>query len=127
MVRVLVVDDEEAVRDMLRRMLEARGHEVALASDGATALASYQRQRPDVVVLDMLMPEPDGLAVLADIHRLDPSARVAMLSSLREEGMVGRALDLGARDYVVKPVLFQQLHECVERLASQPPDPPTAD
>ena len=52
---------------------------------------------------------------------------VAMLSSLREEGMVGRALDLGARDYVVKPVLFQQLHECVERLASQPPDPPTAD
>jgi two-component system chemotaxis response regulator CheY len=126
MVRVLIVDDEEAVRDMLRRMLEARGHEVALASDGATALATYQRQRPDVVVLDMLMPDPDGLAVLASIRRLDPSARVTMLSSLREEAMVLRALELGARDYVVKPVLFQQLHECVERLASQPLDPPAS-
>jgi len=122
MARVLVVDDEEAVRDMLRRMLEARGHEVALASDSPTAVAGYLQHRPDVVLLDLLMPESDGLAVLAELRRLDPAARVAMLSSLREEDKVARALELGARDYVVKPVFFRQLHECVERLASQPPE-----
>ena len=123
MARVLVVDDEDAVRDMLRRMLEARGHEVALASDRPSAVAGYLRHRPDVVLLDLLMPEVDGLAVLAELRRVDPAARVVMLSSLREEAKVARAIELGARDYIVKPVLFRQLQECVERLASQPTDP----
>src|SRR5437868_10799700 len=126
MARVLVVDDEEAVRDMLRRMLEARGHEVALAFDGPTALAAYLGQRPDVVLLDLLMPEEDGLAVLAELRRVDPSARIAVLSSLREESTVARALELGAGDYVVKPVLFQQLQDCITRLAAQPPDAPSS-
>jgi DNA-binding response OmpR family regulator len=119
--RVLVVDDEEPVRDMLRRMLEARGHEVALASDSPSAVAAYRQQRPDVVLLDMLMPQSDGLAVLAELRRVDPAARVAMLSSLREEEKVARALEHGASDYVVKPVHFRQLHECVARLAAAGP------
>jgi DNA-binding NtrC family response regulator len=118
MARVLVVDDEDAVLDMLRRMLEVRRHEVVLASDGSSALAAYRAQRPDVVLLDMLMLETDGLAVLAEIRRIDPTARVAMLSSLREQAMVDRALALGALDYIVKPVLFKQLQDVVERLAS---------
>ena len=73
-----------------------------------------------VTSVDMLMPSHDGLAVLAELRRADPTARVAMLSSLREEDKVERAIALGASDYVVKPVLFKQLHECVDRLASQP-------
>jgi two-component system chemotaxis response regulator CheY len=116
--RLLVVDDSAAVRDLCARMLAARGHTAVGAADGAEAVALYQEQRPDAVLLDLHMPGMHGLATLEAIRGVDPDARVAMLTSNKEAEMVQRALGLGARDYVVKPFRADRLDEAIDRLLS---------
>ena len=118
MARVLLVDDESMIRDMLRRMLEARGHQVLEAGDGPAALELYEAERPDMVLLDLVMPGMNGLETLVELRKLDPEARIAMLTSMRQEDTVRRAIQLGARDYVVKPVMSGRLMDAVNRLTA---------
>lgn len=115
-VRILVVDDQEPVRDLCMRMLSVRGYEVIGAESGPAALALYEEQRPDAVLLDLHMPDMDGLATLEALRTLDPEARVAMLTASADGASVRRALALGARDYVLKPFRARRLAEAVERL-----------
>lgn len=119
---VLVADDLSLVRMLCRRYLEAAGYRVIEARDGREALTSYHEHRPAAVLLDVLMPEMDGLAVLRAIKALDPSARVAMLTAENERNRVTGALDLGAKDYIVKPFQPDRVVRAVERLIG----PPTA-
>jgi CheY-like chemotaxis protein len=115
--RVLVVDDEEIVRLVCRDVLEARGHAVVEAGDGPEALAAYRRDRPDAVLLDVgLGAGADGLAVAEQIERLDPRARIVVMSGSRQTSLVRRAHRLGARDYLVKPFGAKDLAAAVERL-----------
>jgi two-component system chemotaxis response regulator CheY len=116
--RVLVVDDSEPVRDLCGFVLSGRGHEVVYAADGAAALDLYASRRPDAVLLDVGLPGADGLAVLAELRRLDPEARVAMLTGARDQATVLDAVRSGARDYVVKPFLASRLVEAVDALLS---------
>ena len=107
MIRVLVVDDSVAVRSMVSALLKEDPEiEVAgVAPDGRVGLAKFRQLRPDVVTLDVEMPELDGLATLAAIRREDPSAVVIMCSSLTRRGALATfdALAAGASDYVAKP------------------------
>jgi two-component system chemotaxis response regulator CheY len=116
MARVLVVDDVAGVRELCTFVLTARGHEVIQTDNGAEAVTLYESERPDAVLLDLMMPEMDGLATLEAIRAIDPNARVAMLTGTRDEPVVRRALALGARDYVVKPFHGHRVEEAVERL-----------
>src|SRR5919108_2214499 len=108
--KILVVDDERAVRDSLRRALELQGYEVELASDGAEALARLNGNgHPDAVVLDILMPGIDGLEVCRRIRRSGNAVPVLMLTARDAVGDRVEGLDAGADDYLVKPFALEEL------------------
>jgi two-component system, OmpR family, response regulator MprA len=109
-VKILVVDDERAVRDSLRRALELQGYQVELASDGAEALERLAANgQPDAVVLDILMPGIDGLEVCRQIRQRGYSIPVLMLTARDAVGDRVEGLDAGADDYVVKPFALEEL------------------
>jgi two-component system, chemotaxis family, chemotaxis protein CheY len=104
MARVLVVDDAAFMRKMLGDVLGKAGHEVVgEGSNGNEAVAQFQALRPDIMTLDITMPEKDGLVALKEILSLDASARVVMCSALGQESKVLEAIKSGAKDFVVKP------------------------
>ena len=114
MARVLVVDDAAFMRKMVSDALAKGGHEVVgEASNGVEAIARFQELKPDLMTLDITMPEKDGLAALAEIVAADPSARVVMCSALGQESKVLEALKLGAKDFVVKPFQADRVLEAV--------------
>lgn len=118
MARILVVDDQETVRDLCARMLSVRGHTSIQAEGGLDAVRQYALAQPDAVLLDVMMPGMDGLATLAELRKIDPEVKVAMLTSTSERGTVMRALQLGARDYILKPFHGRRLAEAVEKLVA---------
>jgi len=127
--RVLVVDDDPTVSDVVRRYLEQAGCEVRLAADGAAGLASIADQRPDLVVLDLMMPGIDGLEVCRRIRRQLPDLPVIMLTALGEEADRVVGLEVGADDYVTKPFSPRELVlriRSVLRRASGPAVSPAA-
>jgi DNA-binding response OmpR family regulator len=99
---VLVVDDEDMVREVLERYLEREGYRVAAAADGGSALALAERERPDVVLLDLMLPGVDGLSVLRRL-RAGGDPAVIVLTARGDEVDRVLGLELGADDYVVKP------------------------
>ena len=108
--RVLVVDDERAVRDSLRRALELEGYVVELAADGEEALERLaQNGEPDAVVLDILMPRMDGLEVCRRLRREGHRLPVLMLTARDEVENRVAGLDAGADDYVTKPFALEEL------------------
>jgi two-component system chemotaxis response regulator CheY len=114
MARVLVVDDAAFMRKMVSDALTKGGHEVVgEAGNGVEAIAQYQALKPDLMTLDITMPEKDGLAALADIMAANPSAKVVMCSALGQESKVLEAIKLGAKDFVVKPFQPARVIEAV--------------
>jgi len=105
---VLVVEDDDGARATLVRDLEAHGYEVDAAEDGATALRYWERRRPDVVLLDLGLPDMDGLDVIRRIRREAPTP-IVILSGRYEEREKVEALDRGADDYVTKPFGSEEL------------------
>jgi two-component system chemotaxis response regulator CheY len=104
MARVLVVDDAAFMRKMVSDALTGGGHEiVGEAANGSEAVQRFQELRPDVMTLDITMPEKDGLAALKEIIAVDPGAKVIMCSALGQESKVLESIKLGAKDFVVKP------------------------
>ena len=104
MARVLVVDDAAFMRKVVSDALKGGGHEViGEASNGVEAVARYQELQPELMTLDITMPEMDGLTALKEIIAIDPSARIIMCSALGQESKVLEAIKAGAKDFVVKP------------------------
>ena len=119
MARVLIVDDAAFMRKLLTDALVSGGHEVVgEAGNGVGAVARWQELRPELTTLDITMPEKDGLAALAEIMAIDPSAKVIMCSALGQEGKVLEAVKLGAKDFVVKPFQPPRVLEAVEKALS---------
>ncbi|MBU2663693.1 response regulator transcription factor [Actinoplanes bogorensis] len=107
--QVLVVDDDPTVSDVVRRYLEQSGCRVRLAGDGSAALAAVAAERPDLVVLDVMMPGLDGLEVCRRLRRDVPDLPVVMLTALGEEADRVLGLEIGADDYVTKPFSPREL------------------
>ena len=104
MARVLIVDDAAFMRKMLGDVLAKGGHEViGEGANGTEAITQYQAMRPDIMTLDITMPEKDGLAALREILTLEPGAKIVMCSALGQESKVLEAIKSGAKDFVVKP------------------------
>jgi two-component system, chemotaxis family, chemotaxis protein CheY len=103
MARILVVDDAAFMRVRAAKVLEDAGHEVSQAENGLQAVKQYSEWRPDAVLMDITMPEMDGLAALKEIKKIDPAARVAMVTAMGQQAIVMEALKSGAKDFVLKP------------------------
>ncbi|MHB1432634.1 MAG: response regulator [Streptosporangiaceae bacterium] len=129
MTRVLVIDDEEPILRALRINLTAHGYQVSTAADGASGLVAAARDRPDVLILDLGLPDMDGTDVLAGLRGWS-SIPVIVLSAWGQESQKVAALDAGADDYVTKPFgmgeLLARLRVAVRRAAPAPDEPVVA-
>ena len=112
---MLVVDDEPAVRESLERALVAEGYRVLLAKDGREALAAVATDRPDVVLLDVLMPALDGLEACRRLRAAANHVPVLMLTARDDVGDRVAGLDAGADDYLVKPFALDELFARIRR------------
>ena len=115
--RILVVDDAAFMRMMLKDILTKGGYEVCgEASDGIEALAKYNELKPDLVTLDITMPNKDGIAALKDIKAADPSAMCIMCSAMGQQSMVIEAIQSGAKDFIVKPFQADRVLESIKKV-----------
>lgn len=104
MANVLVVDDAAFMRLSIKQILEAHGHVmIAEAADGKEAILKYTEFKPDITILDITMPEMSGLEALAHIKEKDPKAKVVICSALGQQEQLAKAIQLGAKDFIVKP------------------------
>ncbi len=114
-VRYLVVDDSVFARKNLARMIESFGGELAgEAGDGISALAEYDRTKPDIVLMDITMPQMEGIEAAEKIVQKHPDARVVMVSSVGYQENIVAALQRGARHFVQKPVKPEVLYEVIK-------------
>ena len=130
MADILAVDDTRSIRSTLKILLEEEGHEVRLATDGEEALAEYEKKRPDMLLLDIMMPKKNGYQVLKRIRRDDPALPVIFLSAKGSPADVSLGLDLGADDYLPKPfdseVLASRIKAVLRRVTAMPVARPQA-
>ena len=120
--RVLVVDDSPLMRRMVKDTLRSDGWDiVGEACNGQEAVEQYEKLRPDVVTLDIIMPGTDGMHALQHILHDDPDAKVIVVSASSQTRLISEAIRLGAQDFVAKPFLPEQLHHtlraCLEASA----------
>ena len=111
--RILVVDDELSVRELLSDYFTERGYEVHMAENGRAALAAVERQRPHLVLLDIHMPKQDGVETLRRLRELAPEVAVIMVTANEDVALARETLKLGALDYVAKPFDFDYLERTV--------------
>ena len=109
MARVLVVDDEPDSVELLQEFLTGKGYEIVTASNGEEALRKVKEERPHLVLLDVRMPDMNGLDVLRKVRQFDHEVGVIMVTAVNEEDTGRQALKLGAFDYIVKPLNLEYL------------------
>ncbi|EJY55634.1 response regulator receiver protein [Alicyclobacillus hesperidum URH17-3-68] len=116
MAKILVVDDAAFMRMMIKDILTKNGFEVVgEAADGAQAVDKYQELKPDLVTMDITMPEVDGIEALKRIRVIDPNARVIVCSAMGQQAMVIDAIQAGAKDFIVKPFQADRVVEAVQK------------
>jgi DNA-binding response OmpR family regulator len=126
--RILIIDDEEHIRRMMRLTLEAAGHEVGEAADGLQGLAAFGNGAAwDAVLLDQKMPGLDGLETLRRLKERDPSARVIMVTAFASIELAVDAMKLGALDFVRKPMTPEVVRNAVEAATAKPRRGPIAE
>jgi two-component system chemotaxis response regulator CheY len=110
MATVLIVDDAKYVKEMIRSMLESRGHEIAgVASDGFEAIEKYKVLKPDVVLMDILMPGMDGLSAINKIMEQDKDAKIIVVTALAKDALRKESMKAGAIDFITKPFEIERL------------------
>jgi two-component system, chemotaxis family, chemotaxis protein CheY len=117
--KVLIVDDSAMSRRMVRRILEEGGYSVIEANEGAAALESYFLEKPDLVLLDLVMKGMDGLDVLTTLRELDPGARVGVASADIQSSTRALVKDAGARFFINKPFIPEQVLSAVSEALAE--------
>lgn len=113
---IMIVDDAAFMRMMLKDILTKNGFEVVgEAENGAVAVDKYLELRPNLTIMDITMPEMDGLQAVKEIRKKDPQARVIMCSAMGQQSMVIEAIQSGAKDFVVKPFQAERVVEAVTK------------
>jgi len=117
---VLIVDDSLIMRVNLVRSLEGLGHNiVSEAIDGHSSIVAYKEYKPDLVTMDITMPDMDGITAVQKIKEFDENANVIMVTSHGQEAMVMNALKAGAKGYILKPVSPEKLREAIGKIFSE--------
>lgn len=116
MAKIMIVDDAEFLRVRVTKLLKGDGHDVVEADNGMKAIEVYAAEKPDAVLMDITMPDMDGLAALKEIKAADPGAKVVMLTALGQESVVLDAIKAGAKDFVVKPFEPDRVLAAIEKV-----------
>ncbi|GFZ82338.1 response regulator [Paenibacillus marchantiophytorum] len=120
MASILVVDDAAFLRMMLKLILIEAGHEVvAEASNGLEAMTIYKQVKPDLVTMDITMPEMDGITAVRGIIDYDPTARIVMCSAVAQKKMIMESFAAGAKDFLVKPFHKDRVTETIAKVMSR--------
>lgn len=120
MYKILLVDDAGFMRKMIQTYLTKANYTDFLeAGDGMQAVELFAQNKPDLVILDITMPNMSGIEVLAKIKEIDPSAKVIMCSAMGQETMVMEAIKLGALDFIVKPFKQERIIQTVSKILPQ--------
>jgi len=115
--RILIVDDAAFMRMMIKDILSKNGFEVVgEAADGLQAVEKYNELKPDLVTMDITMPEMDGIEAVKQIKEFDPSAKIVMCSAMGQQSMVMDAIRAGAMDFIVKPFQSDRVLEAVKKV-----------
>ncbi len=112
---ILIVDDAAFMRMILKKIIAPTGNEVIEAVDGLDGVSKYKEHRPDLVMLDIIMPNMDGIECLKQIMELDKNAKIVMCSAIGQQSVVNDAIKIGARDFVVKPFDAAKVLECITK------------
>ena len=113
---ILIVDDAAFMRMMIKDILTKNGFDVlGEAENGARAIEKYKELNPDLVIMDITMPEVDGIEAVKSIKQLDNNAKVIMCSAMGQQGMVIEAIQAGAKDFIVKPFQADRVLEAVKK------------
>ena len=113
---ILVVDDASFMRQRCMQLLNENGYETVPAANGREAVEKYQELQPDAVLLDITMPDMDGVEALKEIIKLDKDAKIAMVTAIGQQGMVLECMKAGAKDFVVKPFDPPRLLAAVQKM-----------
>ena len=114
---ILICDDAAFMRMMIKDILTKNGYNIAgEAENGAKAVEKYNETKPDLVLMDITMPEMDGIQALKKIKELDPSANIIMCSAMGQQAMVIEAIQSGAKDFIVKPFQAERVLEAVKKV-----------
>ena len=117
MKRVMVCDDAAFMRMMIKDILVKNGYEIAAeAENGLKAVEQYPEAKPDLVLMDITMPEMDGIEAVRRIKTLDPNANIIMCSAMGQQAMVIEAIQAGAKDFIVKPFQADRVLEAVRKV-----------
>jgi two-component system chemotaxis response regulator CheY len=120
MARVLLVDDLKFIKQIERKVLEASGHQiVGDAKNGVEAIQLYIEKKPDVVLMDITMPELNGIEALKKILIFDPHARVIICSAISHEKSLYHAVKAGAKEYIIKPFSTERLISTINKILEQ--------
>ncbi len=117
--RILITDDALFMRVTLKNILTQNGFEiVGEATNGVESVELYKSLKPDVVTMDITMPEMDGISALKEIRAFDPEANVVMCTAMGQKNMVVEAIQSGAKDFIVKPFQPERVLEAMSKLAA---------
>ena len=117
MAKILVVDDAAFMRMMVKDILIKAGHEIiGEAVDGNDAVAKFKELHPELVTLDITMPDKDGIQALKEIKAIDPNATCIMCSAMGQQAMVLEAIKSGAKDFIVKPFQADRVNEAISKV-----------
>ena len=115
--RILVVDDAAFMRMMIKNILSKSGYDiVGEAENGVQAVAKFKELKPELVTMDITMPEMDGITAVKEIKKLDPKAKIIMCSAMGQQAMVIDAIQAGAKDFIVKPFQPNRVLEAVQKV-----------
>lgn len=118
--KILIVDDAAFMRMMLKDMLSKAGYEIAgEAENGEIALQKYKELKPDLVTMDITMPNADGIAALKSIIEFDATAKIIMCSAMGQQAMVIESIQNGAKDFVIKPFQQDRVLEAVRKVVGE--------
>ncbi|MDD3043113.1 MAG: response regulator [Methanosarcinaceae archaeon] len=117
MAKIMIVDDAEFMRMIIKDILLKNKHEVvAEGADGEEAIEKYKASKPEIILLDIVMPKMEGVEALQKILEIDPEAKVVMCSSIGQQSVVKDALKIGAKDFIVKPFESANVLEVIEKV-----------
>lgn len=115
--KILIVDDASFMRMMLRNILTSHGYMiVGEAENGLKAIEAYQQLRPDVVLVDLIMPEMGGIEAVRRMTEMDPHAKIIICSAMGQQSLVVEAMQAGAKDFIIKPFQPTNVIEAVQKL-----------